>query len=781
VEYLDESYEHEGLEYQNESLQEVWQPAKLTEVQLLDRVITEIVDTEKDYLKNLKLVIEGYKKKMEERGNLFPKEQIQELFGNIEDIYSFHVEFAKKLEASAHSTARDVGLTFLQEKEKFKIYSHYCTNHPKSTALLEEYNKTPNYKAFLVGCKLLIDQILPLEGFLLTPIQRLCKYPLLLKEMLKYTPEGTPEYQNTQKAMGSMKEAASFVNEIQRTKENKKMIDELQSRIEGWEGNDISEHNSELLLESVLSKISHAKAQDRRCFLFEKLFVYCKEIPLKKNSYQFKGRIKLEKLVVKDLPDNEIFLNRTPLVYAIQFDRYDLPSPKTYVLCCPTKEEKDRWIRAIQLAQSKLEMDIPALSEEQKDEKKKEKKEKTKPPPKEKAEKGKIPEGPPPTLPKPKAGPPPDFPPPKPPVNTNFPPPSNRLPLNMPANAIPIPLPVPLPVANHNHNYNHNLTPSSPTSPNVTPNSNSNANPNQTTNTPPATLPKNNSKSSLATLNTTLNNMLLNQSPASPTISTPPVPQLFPKPSQPLPNPKPVTLTKIDSLGAVQPKQLTRSQSVDRFDSQSRQDNGLQSVGAPKPEVPKPEGAIPKPVFLPPKTDVNNNSSNTGPAPGTRTPLGSQRSLSTLEPTSSIQSPSSLSNKPSLVSQRSLSNLDNIKTTIAGGGINIITSNNGASNANNQIPVKSKPPVVENADNQESELMRRESSVKKGTFGWGEKLSHLVYKKESSGQGSPPAIQQQAPIATQAPGGQQMQDDMLRPKGFDNLIKEMQTKRDRNE
>jgi len=145
---------------------------------------------------------------------------------------------------------------------------------------------------------------------LLTPIQRLCKYPLLLKEMLKHTPQDSPRYAVVQQAMEAAKEAASKVNDIQRAKENKKLINELQSRIEGWEGADITENSVELLLEAIVTKISHGKSQDRQFFLFDKLLVYGKENPLKKKHYQFKGRIALDKLIATDLPDGSALANK---------------------------------------------------------------------------------------------------------------------------------------------------------------------------------------------------------------------------------------------------------------------------------------------------------------------------------------------------------------------------------------------------------------------------------------------------------------------------------------
>ena len=102
--------------------------------------------------------------------------------------------------------------------------------------------------------------------------------------MLKHTPEDSPSYPEVQKALEAAKQAAMFVNDIQRAKENKKVINDLQSRIEAWEGPDITENNTELLMEAIFNKISNGKAQDRQFFLFDKLLVYCKENPLKKVS-----------------------------------------------------------------------------------------------------------------------------------------------------------------------------------------------------------------------------------------------------------------------------------------------------------------------------------------------------------------------------------------------------------------------------------------------------------------------------------------------------------------
>lgn len=73
-----------------------YEPRKLTQEETLARVINEIVTTENDYLKSLQVVIEGYKRRMEQLE--VPRDDIVTLFGNIEEIHTFHLGFSKKLE-----------------------------------------------------------------------------------------------------------------------------------------------------------------------------------------------------------------------------------------------------------------------------------------------------------------------------------------------------------------------------------------------------------------------------------------------------------------------------------------------------------------------------------------------------------------------------------------------------------------------------------------------------------------------------------------------------------
>lgn len=59
-----------------------------------------------------------------------------------------------------------------------------------------------------------------LNAFLIKPVQRVCKYPLLLKELLKNTPETHPDYADLNEAHEAMQNSCLKLNERKREVEN---------------------------------------------------------------------------------------------------------------------------------------------------------------------------------------------------------------------------------------------------------------------------------------------------------------------------------------------------------------------------------------------------------------------------------------------------------------------------------------------------------------------------------------------------------------------------------
>jgi cell division control protein 24 len=74
-----------------------------------------------------------------------------------------------------------------------------------------------------------------LQSYLIKPVQRVCKYPLLLQELIKLTDAGTyPFYDELKEGLEAIKRVTERVNEQKRREENELMKNDLADRMEDW-------------------------------------------------------------------------------------------------------------------------------------------------------------------------------------------------------------------------------------------------------------------------------------------------------------------------------------------------------------------------------------------------------------------------------------------------------------------------------------------------------------------------------------------------------------------
>lgn len=79
----------------------------------------------------------------------------------------------------------------------------------------------------------MIESRLGIESFLLKPVQRICRYPLLLRELLKCTAFEDPTYNGIKRALDAMKSMADEVNQSNRDREE---VETIAERLIAWEG-----------------------------------------------------------------------------------------------------------------------------------------------------------------------------------------------------------------------------------------------------------------------------------------------------------------------------------------------------------------------------------------------------------------------------------------------------------------------------------------------------------------------------------------------------------------
>ncbi|XP_068565730.1 uncharacterized protein arhgef4 isoform X1 [Cebidichthys violaceus] len=318
--------------------------------QMRTNVINEIMSTERDYIKHLKDICEGYIKQCRKRTDMFTEEQLRTIFGNIEEIYRFHKKFLKGLEKKFNKEQphlSEIGCCFLEHQTDFQIYSEYCNNHPNACVQLSKLVKVNKYVFFFEACRLLQKMIdISLDGFLLTPVQKICKYPLQLAELLKYTNPQHRDYKDVEAALNAMKNVARLINERKRRLENIDKIAQWQSSIEDWEGEDVLSMSSDLIFSGELSKLSQpqAKSQQRMFFLFDHQMVYCKKDLLRRDMLYYKGRMDMDYIEVIDVEDGKEKDFNISVKNALKLRA--LAGEEIHLLCAKKPEQKQRWLRA---------------------------------------------------------------------------------------------------------------------------------------------------------------------------------------------------------------------------------------------------------------------------------------------------------------------------------------------------------------------------------------------------------------------------------------------------
>lgn len=141
---------------------------------------------------------------------MFSKGRIECIFGNLEQLYEFQCEFLTDLESSIITNnvhRSEIGHCFLLHQRGFSdLYSDYCNNHSQSAIELQQLKQIKQYAHFFEACRMLQDMVeISLDGFLLQPVQKICKYPLQLCELLKYTTGDHPDCQSVKLALNAMK------------------------------------------------------------------------------------------------------------------------------------------------------------------------------------------------------------------------------------------------------------------------------------------------------------------------------------------------------------------------------------------------------------------------------------------------------------------------------------------------------------------------------------------------------------------------------------------------
>ncbi|XP_056400794.1 pleckstrin homology domain-containing family G member 5 isoform X2 [Hyla sarda] len=336
----------------NLSLEDSWQeiidvPETLTRRQCHQQeAIWELIHTEATYIKKLKVITDLFLcclLNLQESGLLCEVEP-EKLFSNVQEIIQLHRTLWGNVMAPVLDKTRksksllnpvDFQKGFKMFEALFKPYIRYCMEEEGCMEYMRNLHRDNElFRAYVTWAeKHKQCNRLKLSDMLVKPHQRLTKYPLLLKSILKKT----DDHQIRESIIIMINSVERFINHVNsrmRQRQEQQRLAAIISRIDSYEAVESSsdevdkilkefckldltapmigtspDETRQLLLEGSLKmKEGKDSKMDVYCFLFTDLFLITKPVKKAERTKVIRQPLLVDKVICRELKDTGSFL-----------------------------------------------------------------------------------------------------------------------------------------------------------------------------------------------------------------------------------------------------------------------------------------------------------------------------------------------------------------------------------------------------------------------------------------------------------------------------------------
>ncbi|KAM7159929.1 rho guanine nucleotide exchange factor 26 isoform 2-T2 [Macrochelys suwanniensis] len=198
--------------------------------------IFEVISSEHSYLLSLEILIRMFKNS-KDLSLTMTKTEKHHLFSNITDVCEASKKFFKELEARHQNNIFIEDISDIVEKHTastFDPYVKYCTNEVYQQRTLQKLLATnPVFKEVLSRIESHEDcRNLPMISFLILPMQRVTRLPLLMDTICQKTPKDSPKYEICKRALKEVSKLVRLCNEGARKMERTEMMYTINKQLE---------------------------------------------------------------------------------------------------------------------------------------------------------------------------------------------------------------------------------------------------------------------------------------------------------------------------------------------------------------------------------------------------------------------------------------------------------------------------------------------------------------------------------------------------------------------
>eukprot|EP01083_Nonionella_stella_P177341 622996_1 len=237
-----------------------------------ERAVRELLSTEKTYVRLLTNLVKHFVTELRSNTSMLSSEDYRFLFpGDIIVILGLNQTFLEDLtgviEGDWNNENTKIGHILQTFCPHFKMYQNYCNIYNKAATRLAKLRKKSN-SAFSKYCDKQNEQKyfnnLPLESLIILPIQRIPRYNILLKEIIKNTESDHPDLEQLQQALSKISEVSDTINAKMKEWDSRIKVQNIENRFNGKLTNLVTP-SRRFITEGKFCKVTE---QDDQMFLF---------------------------------------------------------------------------------------------------------------------------------------------------------------------------------------------------------------------------------------------------------------------------------------------------------------------------------------------------------------------------------------------------------------------------------------------------------------------------------------------------------------------------------
>ncbi|XP_048713833.1 rho guanine nucleotide exchange factor 3 isoform X2 [Caretta caretta] len=331
--------------------------------------IFELSQGEEDLIEDLKLAKKAYHDPMLKL-SIMTEQELNQIFGTLDSLIPLHEDLLRRLQEvrKPDGSTEHVGHILVAWLPCLNSYDSYCSNQVAAKALLDHKKQDHRVQDFLQRClESPFSRKLDLWNFLDIPRSRLVKYPLLLREILRHTPNDHPDQQHLEEAINIIQGIVAEINiktgesECQYYKERLIYLEEGQK---------------DALIDNARVVCCHGELKNNRgaklhVFLFQEVLVITRAITHNEQlCYQlYRQPIPVKDLVLEDLQDGEVrlggsirgaFSNNERIKNFFRISFKSGSQSQSHSLQANDSFNKQQWLNCIRQAKETVVCDIEA-------------------------------------------------------------------------------------------------------------------------------------------------------------------------------------------------------------------------------------------------------------------------------------------------------------------------------------------------------------------------------------------------------------------------------------